>query len=90
MFWIDALVDLCFGVDIALTFVTAYMDDDRMECSYKKIAKRYFKTWFTIDFFSTFPSDRIVPLILVGIDGAASRPSEASSSSRWAHPDQLF
>eukprot|EP00639_Heterosigma_akashiwo_P021764 CAMPEP_0206417272 /NCGR_PEP_ID=MMETSP0294-20121207/37239_1 /ASSEMBLY_ACC=CAM_ASM_000327 /TAXON_ID=39354 /ORGANISM="Heterosigma akashiwo, Strain CCMP2393" /LENGTH=530 /DNA_ID=CAMNT_0053880077 /DNA_START=401 /DNA_END=1990 /DNA_ORIENTATION=- len=70
MFWIDALVDLCFGVDIALTFVTAYMDDDRMECSYKKIAKRYFKTWFTIDFFSTFPSDRIVPLILVGIDGA--------------------
>jgi len=42
------------------------MDDDRLEISYRKIARRYLQTWFIIDFLSTFPSDWFIPLALDG------------------------
>jgi len=60
----DAVVDCVFGLDMFVTFFTAYMDDDRLETTYQKIAKRYFKTWFAVDVLSTFPFDRVLPLLL--------------------------
>lgn len=50
-----------FGVDIALCFRLAYLDDQFVYVSeWRSIASNYFKMWFWIDFLSTFPIDRII------------------------------
>ena len=62
--WIDSVVDICFVIDIIFCFnqaVEIHVDgeeiivDDRIG-----IALKYLKTWFIIDFLSTFPFDKIV------------------------------
>ncbi|EQC30613.1 hypothetical protein SDRG_11668 [Saprolegnia diclina VS20] len=52
----DYIVDVLFGIDMVLTFRTAYIDDDgQVEASPKYIATRYLAWWFWIDWISTFP-----------------------------------
>eukprot|EP01084_Bolivina_argentea_P012317 23079_1 len=55
---IQVFIDLCLLIDIAINFRTAYIDKyDRLRIIHipKLIAKRYLKTWFTIDFLSATP-----------------------------------
>lgn len=57
----DYCVDALFFVDIILTFFHSYLDqDERPVYSLKKIAKRYLKFWFWIDFFSILPLEFII------------------------------
>ncbi|GMI22635.1 hypothetical protein TeGR_g8994, partial [Tetraparma gracilis] len=61
MEYLDIFQDLMFGVDIALCFRLAYLDDQFVYVSeWRSIASNYFKMWFWIDFLSTFPIDRII------------------------------
>lgn len=55
------VIDVCFGVDIFLTFNTSYSDSDNMKEIYdrKKIALNYLKGWFIIDLVSIFPFDKL-------------------------------
>ncbi|KDO33653.1 hypothetical protein SPRG_19268 [Saprolegnia parasitica CBS 223.65] len=52
----DYTVDVLFGIDMLLTFRTAYVDEDgQIEATPRRIATRYLRWWFWIDFVSTFP-----------------------------------
>ncbi len=44
-----------FGIDIVLNFLTGYMEEGKLVLDRKRIAKRYLKSWFLIDFLSFFP-----------------------------------
>ena len=47
---IETIVDGVFLIDIILSFLTAYYDEDNiLIVDRRKIAKRYLKTWFIID-----------------------------------------
>ena len=52
-------IDVCFGIDILLTFNTSYSETDAMLEIYsrKKIAINYLKGWFIIDLVSIIPFD---------------------------------
>lgn len=54
--------DFHFFIDMILCFFTSYTDDyKQIEIfDHKKIAKNYFRFWFTIDFLSIFPFDLIL------------------------------
>ena len=58
------MIDLNFGVDIVLWFFTSYTDPYKQVeiTSHKLIAVNYLKSWFFIDFISTFPIDAIFSL----------------------------
>jgi CRP-like cAMP-binding protein len=65
----DYIVDIMFGIDMILTFLTAYEQEGKLVRHHDLIAINYLKTWFVIDFVSTFPFDQIIPAI---VKGAAS------------------
>lgn len=56
------VIDVCFGVDIFLTFNTSYSDSENMKEIYdrKKIAIYYLKGWFIIDLLSIVPFDKLL------------------------------
>ncbi|GMH70216.1 hypothetical protein TL16_g05353 [Triparma laevis f. inornata] len=63
MFWLDVFVDIMFGLDIVLCFRTAYQDEQLVYVTEPRmIANNYFRGWFSVDFLSTFPIDRIIML----------------------------
>ena len=52
----DTLVDVIFVVDLALSFRTAYWDDnDHLIWDKKKVALHYLASWFIIDLVGSFP-----------------------------------
>jgi CRP-like cAMP-binding protein len=62
---VDNIVDVCFFIDIILTFLSETEDAaGRPIGRFSRIAKMYLKTWFIIDFMSTIPLDKIVSLSL--------------------------
>ena len=62
-FWLEALVDLFFIVDIVLEFRTAYTGDDgRLVVDIKLIARRYLRGWFICDIVSSLPIHYLVML----------------------------
>ncbi|GMH54890.1 hypothetical protein TrST_g3700 [Triparma strigata] len=69
--WIEHVIDISFGIDILLNFFTAYYPSNDAEANLvydlKKIAKRYCKSYFIIDFVATFPFD-----LLISTDNADS------------------
>jgi hypothetical protein len=65
---LDICIDIFFGFDVIVNFNTCYLDpeDDSLIHNRWAIAKNYFKTWFIIDFASTFPIDRIIETFVGG------------------------
>jgi len=56
LFVVDRTIDVIFGLDIIIIFFSAYYDNnDDIVFSKKKIAVRYLKGWFLIDFLGVFP-----------------------------------
>lgn len=52
----DLMVDILFGIDIIVNFITPYEKyDGSLQTSYKKIATRYFFGAFFIDFIACIP-----------------------------------
>lgn len=53
---IDKSFDVIFGLDMIITFVSGYYDEDNnLVISHKEIALSYFSGWFFIDFLAIFP-----------------------------------
>jgi len=59
---IDLCIDLCFGLDMILSFQTAYFDEtsQKLVFSRKLIIRRYTSGWLSIDLVSTVPIDKLV------------------------------
>ena len=58
----DASVDILFGIDIVVNFVSAYeQPDGRLIIEHKKIASNYLRGWFILDFLACFPF-QLIPL----------------------------
>eukprot|EP00811_Abedinium_folium_P005266 NODE_1484_length_2462_cov_4.674518.p1 GENE.NODE_1484_length_2462_cov_4.674518~~NODE_1484_length_2462_cov_4.674518.p1 ORF type:complete len:780 (-),score=189.50 NODE_1484_length_2462_cov_4.674518:121-2331(-) len=56
-----------FACDIMLNFHTAYYNSEgSLQCSHCSIARNYMKTWFFVDFVSTFPFELLVGRFLRG------------------------
>ena len=52
----EIFIDIFMGIDIILTFFSAYTDDEEnLVKNQKKIIKRYLKSWFIIDILSVLP-----------------------------------
>jgi len=69
---LEALCDAIFGVDMILTFLTAYQDEvrDIVVTSPQHIRKRYVRSWFVLDLITVLPFDYI--LRLTGHAGAGN------------------
>jgi len=53
---VDTFVDVIFAVDIILNFQTSYISHVGTEVfSWRKVAKKYLRTWFMVDLLSTVP-----------------------------------
>eukprot|EP00931_Biecheleriopsis_adriatica_P055558 TRINITY_DN32880_c0_g2_i1.p1 TRINITY_DN32880_c0_g2~~TRINITY_DN32880_c0_g2_i1.p1 ORF type:complete len:1355 (-),score=283.65 TRINITY_DN32880_c0_g2_i1:72-4136(-) len=60
----DVFVDIMFAIDMALCFRTGIqLPDGSVHTVPSHIVKKYLLSWFTIDFLSTFPVDRVVEAI---------------------------
>lgn len=53
--WYQFGFDICFSINIALNFITAYQQDIEWKFNLKDIAKAYIKSFFFFDVISTFP-----------------------------------
>ena len=60
IFW-EWMIDFLFLLDIFVISRTVYTDPEKRAfvADHKLIQKHYLKTWFTIDFLSTIPIDKI-------------------------------
>lgn len=53
---VDWTVDSLFFIDIIVTFFSAYEEQDGyLQSNWKKIAYKYIKSWFFLDFIACFP-----------------------------------
>ena len=74
--WWDVVVDLCFSLDIILTFRTALVvevaeaNTKLLIIDARTIAHRYLCGWFLIDLLSTVPVDTTVDLISYAASGS--------------------
>lgn len=58
------MIDITFGIDIIINFITAYEDlDGRYEVRLKKIAINYITGFFIFDVLATFPFQQVVIFI---------------------------
>jgi Ion transport protein len=66
--YLDFAVDICFLIDMLLSMLTAYTEDDRLITDHKPVALRYLRTWFFPDLLSTVPFDHVIPLLIGGVN----------------------
>jgi len=58
---LNAAIDCCFALDIILNFNLAYQDEAyAVEDDRWLVAKRYFHSWFLIDFLAVLPFEALV------------------------------
>lgn len=88
--YFDIFIDLCFAIDMILTFFTAYEVDGVMVVYHGKIAKNYIKSWFTVDIMSTFPFDVVIPYLLEGISPGTLRSFKLVRALRLFRLLKLF
>lgn len=77
----DMLIDLCFLLDLALNFITSYLNsEDEWELDFRKCAWHYFTGWFALDLIASFPYDVVILSLQYAYcrttDGCSSQPSE--------------
>ncbi|CAM9875420.1 unnamed protein product [Discosporangium mesarthrocarpum] len=70
MLVMEATIDACFTVDIILTFLSAYFEEDILVYSRRVIAINYITSWFIPDVLSTFPFDIVVPYFVAHSPGS--------------------
>eukprot|EP00943_MAST-04B_sp_MAST-4B-sp1_P007846 g7846.t1 len=91
--WLVAnwVIDILFTMDIILNFYTAYFNGEGVLITdYKSIAKNYFKTWFFIDFFATFPLDQVIKAANNGQTSNAARSTKILRVLRLFRLFKLF
>jgi len=67
LYYIDTLVNVCFILDLVISFRTAYMDPqlDLLVTTPWRVSSAYLHSYFLIDFVSSFPFDAIVQASIV-------------------------
>ena len=56
----EGIVDILFGIDIVINFISAKVDDNnQLITDHKKIAIQYLKLWFWLDLLACFPFNYI-------------------------------
>jgi len=65
---LDVFIDCTFCIDIAFTFLTAYLKDGVYVNSLQLIAERYLKGWFWVDMPSSVPWDKLIRYIAAASD----------------------
>ena len=76
--YLDLSIDCLFFIDIILSFLTAYYNnEEKIEKKLSKIAINYLTGWFIIDFSSIFPLNMILDPSKTFSTGSASRVSNA-------------
>jgi hypothetical protein len=55
MLVLENIMDICFMLDILVTFNTGFYKKGYLVMKRKEIVKNYVKTWFFIDLVATFP-----------------------------------
>lgn len=58
--FLNYLVDVLFGIDIIVNFLSAYEENHRIEVRFKNIFKNYISGWFFIDLVATFPTQILI------------------------------
>ena len=86
MWLLEAIIDVCFVVDLFLNFFTAvYVSDSNMGTTLKTdlrtIACVYLRSWFLIDIVSSAPIDLVLTLYLTGCRPPQQNYLENSGSS---------
>ena len=81
----EATVDILFGVDIVVNFISAVEDSSgKLIIDHKTIAKNYMSGWFWLDFLACFPFN------LIPIGGEASAASGNQQVLRLARLPRLY
>ncbi|GMH84089.1 hypothetical protein TL16_g09811 [Triparma laevis f. inornata] len=63
-FFFEIFIDVTFLMDMVFSFFTGHFTPEgRFIADRRIIAKKYVTSWFAIDFLSTFPFDRVLPLL---------------------------
>ena len=91
--WLIAnwIIDTFFLIDIILNFYTAYFNGEGVLITdYSAIAKNYLKTWFSIDFFATFPLDQVIKAANNGQTSNAARSTKILRVLRLFRLFKLF
>eukprot|EP00929_Paragymnodinium_shiwhaense_P018831 TRINITY_DN13037_c0_g1_i1.p1 TRINITY_DN13037_c0_g1~~TRINITY_DN13037_c0_g1_i1.p1 ORF type:complete len:1634 (-),score=359.10 TRINITY_DN13037_c0_g1_i1:113-5014(-) len=87
----ETAVDVGFGVDIVLTFMTGYYDEKQNLVKRRlDVAWRYLTTFFVIDFLSVFPAEHLLPLLRPESDGKSTRIIRILRLVRLAKLARLF
>lgn len=83
-------IDLCFFIDIILTFFTSISDSQEVHeiTNRKVIAKTYLGSWFAIDIVSIIPINLAIQFI--GIDNEGSLNGEINSLVRFFKIGKLY
>ena len=68
----DKFVDTVFMIDCGLTFRKCTWGEEGLVASPPEMAKNYFKGWFFLDFFSSFPFDAVLAM-----GGNSDNPDQA-------------
>jgi hypothetical protein len=94
LFVVNRVVDVVFIIDIVVNFVTMYEEEHetgtRWVSSPGKIASRYLRGWFLIDFLATSISIIDVALFMVGRAGTATRFVKVIRALRMVKLVRLF
>ena len=83
---INAFTDISFGVDMVLTFITAYVNTEtgKLVDDHKQIAKNYLLSWFIVDLISIFPIEPIINAL------SKSQTLKINSLARIARISKLY
>ena len=81
LFVIENLLNALFAVDIGLTFFTGYVySSGLIEYNIRKIARRYLRSWFIVDFLSMLPLDIVLYVISVAGDANAGTTTSVNQN----------
>jgi hypothetical protein len=69
LFAVNRFVDLLFLTDMVLQFFLMYKDgDSKLVRSKRRIARKYLRSWFTLDFLTILPYDSVKYMVEGGDD----------------------
>jgi len=67
IFYLEALIDLLFIIDVVLNFLIPYYDhEENLVWNFSKIRNKYLQSWFLLDIISSYPS-YLISIISGGI-----------------------
>jgi len=60
---LNLMIDFFFMVDIVFNFRTGYIEESQFVTSPTKIARRYIRTWFSVDLFTSIPFSKLAEFL---------------------------